>query len=226
MISAISQLSNYTTGLSTTAMKSRREEMFSEMDTDGNGSIDKAEFTAFGQQLNKKVNEAKDPEEIFAEIDSDGDGNITKIEMDAFDAKMAEKMKAPPEDMFTAMDTDGNSSVDKTEFAAFGPPTGKKSEDSENSEDSETIFSAIDTNGDGTISRAELEAFDEKMKGQMESKAATTMTSTEDIQSETLATLLESLDDEGNTSTVFSSAILQYARNYQVDTQSLLDLLG
>jgi Ca2+-binding EF-hand superfamily protein len=227
MINAISQLSNYASGTTATTMKAHREEMLSKMDANGDGSVDKAEFTSFAKQLSSKVGGAKDPEEIFAEIDTDGDGSITKAESDAFDEKMAGEMKAPPpprEDMFSAMDADGDGTVDKAEFIAFGEQLADKPADAK---DPEEMFSEIDTNGDGTISKAEMNVFDQKMESKMKSEMPMPMASAGGVSSDTLATLLDSLDQEdSDAKSQYSTAIQQYMSTYQTDTTSLLDLLG
>jgi Ca2+-binding EF-hand superfamily protein len=224
MISAISQLSNYASGTTATTMKAHREEMFSKMDANGDGSVDKAEFTSFAKQLSSKVGGAKDPEDIFAEIDTDGDGSITKAESDAFDEKMAGEMKNRGAEMFSKMDANGDGSVDKAEFIAFGEQLANKPADAK---DPEEMFSEIDTNGDGTISKAEMNAFDQKMESKMKSEMPMPMASAGDVSSDTLATLLDSLDQENSDAkSQYSTAIQQYMGTYQTDTTSLLDLLG
>ncbi|MBU0985036.1 MAG: EF-hand domain-containing protein [candidate division Zixibacteria bacterium] len=82
-------------------MQEMRQQVFAEMDTDGSGAIDKAEFSAVARERAGAMQGAKSVDEIFAEIDTDGDGAITQIEMDAHAEAMKQKMQemGPPPDM-------------------------------------------------------------------------------------------------------------------------------
>jgi Ca2+-binding EF-hand superfamily protein len=209
MISGISQLNSYTSGINSMAMKDRHDDMFNQMDTNDDGSIDKAEFTAFGQQMAEKMRKPDKSEEIFSEMDTDGDGNITKAEFDAFGEKMKSKM---PSMMMAEMDANGDGSIDKAEFTAFGL---QMAEESGQTDKSEEIFSEIDTDGDGSITKAELDAFDEKMKSRMMAIMLSQMDSTDETSS-----------DNSEVSSLFECAIQQYTNTLQTDTQSILDMLG
>jgi Ca2+-binding EF-hand superfamily protein len=127
MISAINSTSTLATKLDTSKMKARQEEMFAKMDTDGNGTIDKAEFAAFAQQApqtNSTTDGKPSAEEMFTQMDTDGDGSVSKAEFEAF------KPPKPPEaqgaqgqgdlsKMFSKIDTDGNGTISKSEFETF-----------------------------------------------------------------------------------------------------------
>lgn len=126
MISAISSTSTYATTLDASKLKARQEEMFAKMDTDGDGTIDKAEFAAFGQQQQQTnaVSGMPSADEIFSQMDSDGDGSVSKAEFEAF------KPPKPPEadgtqgqgdlsKMFSKIDTNGDGTISKSEFATF-----------------------------------------------------------------------------------------------------------
>lgn len=79
-----------------TKMAQRREQMFTEADTSGDGALDIAEFTAMHENRPAPPNAAAGgptAEEIFAEIDTDGDGSITKAEMTAHEEKMQARME-------------------------------------------------------------------------------------------------------------------------------------
>ncbi len=79
-----------------TKMAQRREQMFTEADTSGDGALDIAEFTAMHENRPAPPDApAGGPaaEEIFAEIDTDGDGSITKAEMTAHEEKMQARME-------------------------------------------------------------------------------------------------------------------------------------
>ena len=80
-----------------TQMAQRREQMFAEADSNSDGALDIAEFSAMHENRPKPPDgPAGGPtaEEIFAEIDRDGDGKITKAEMEAHEETMHARMKA------------------------------------------------------------------------------------------------------------------------------------
>jgi len=144
----------------------RSQNKFASVDKDGNGSVDKSEFQAFSDKLEKKTGKKFDAEKVFSLIDSNGDGSITKDEGAAFKAKM-EKMsgnKRPffkSEDVFTKNDTNGDGSLDKTEFSAFNDTMNKITGNSKNADE---MFAKIDANSDGKISKTENSEFASKMK--------------------------------------------------------------
>jgi Ca2+-binding EF-hand superfamily protein len=221
MISGIGQL-NWTSGTTATSTRPSPAEMFTKMDTNGDGSVDKAEFTAFGKQMAAKIGKADKSEEIFAKIDTDGDGEISKAENEAFASQM-QAMGPPPgpppdgakssDEMFTEMDTNGDSSIDKTEFETFFQQMANKTESTDESSD---LFSQIDTDGDGKISKSESETFAAKMESQMQS-----------MLTNTLSTLSNSQQSSASDSSTLYDAIAQrYAQSLSTNAQSAVDLLG
>lgn len=75
-----------------TQMAQRREQMFTDADTSGDGSLDIAEFSAM--HANRPApSGGPTAEEIFAEIDTDGDGSITKAEMSAHEETVRARME-------------------------------------------------------------------------------------------------------------------------------------
>jgi Ca2+-binding EF-hand superfamily protein len=159
MISSIGSSYDQIARLSLADMKQQRQEIFSQIDTNGDGSIDKAEFTAFGKLMAEKMGAPDQSDEIFSAIDTDGDGLLTETEMDAFKPSggpNAADMKPNRQDMFNQIDTNGDSSIDKAEFAAFGELMAEETGAPDRSDE---IFSMMDTDGDGLISEAEADAF-------------------------------------------------------------------
>ena len=78
---------------------------FAQMDTNGNGVIDRDEF--------------RGPPEVFAKIDTDNSGTLTKEELKAHrDAHRGPE--GTPEERFKKMDANGNGVIDRDEFR--GPP--------------------------------------------------------------------------------------------------------
>ncbi|MDD4052139.1 MAG: XopAW family type III secretion system calcium-binding effector [candidate division Zixibacteria bacterium] len=231
MISGVSQYSSYLSGIDLTALKTRREEMFSKMDTDSNGYVDKVELQSFGEQL---AAEAKGPtaDELLSQMDTDGDGQISKAEFDAAEAeregRMASMKPGPPpmstEETFSIMDTNGDGTVDKTELEAFLQQSAVETGQTENSSD---IFSALDTDGDGKISQAEFNAAQVKMETAMTAAMAGQARFDEGSSSNTIAALSESSETsaDGEASTI-GSAMGKYVYAYQPAVQPVLDLIG
>lgn len=72
------------------------EEMFSKIDSNQDGSIDKAEFSDFGAQMASQAKSAGQQipsgEQLFSRIDADGDGALTSNELESFHADMGARM--------------------------------------------------------------------------------------------------------------------------------------
>ena len=162
MVSGISGFGSF----STASLSEMREKMFNQIDTSGDGSIDKSEFAALAQQNSSSL-----VDELFSNMDTDQDSLVSMIEFDSTLAKLEQQMKIgdsgmqamsgmpppppPPDEIFDAADTNGDGTVSQDELAAV---LGEKGAD---------VFSQVDTDGDGQISRAEDEAFRAKMDEQM-----------------------------------------------------------
>jgi Ca2+-binding EF-hand superfamily protein len=159
MVSGISGFGSF----STASLSEMREKMFNQIDTSGDGSIDKSEFAALAQKNSSSL-----VDELFSNMDTDQDSLVSMIEFDSTLAKLEQQMKKgdsgmqamsgmppPPDKVFDAADTNGDGTVSQDELTAL---LGEKGAD---------VFSQVDTDGDGQISRAEDEAFRAKMDDQM-----------------------------------------------------------
>ncbi|SYZ72283.1 hypothetical protein TRIP_C20398 [Candidatus Zixiibacteriota bacterium] len=93
MINGIGRIVSYMNAADPSAVKDRAEEMFANMDTNGDGIIDKAEFTEFGRKMAANIGKADKSEELFSKMDTDGDGQISKAEFEAFGEKMKGRAK-------------------------------------------------------------------------------------------------------------------------------------
>jgi len=65
-----------------------KEQMFQNADSDGNGSIDQAEFSSFAEMMAQKVGHSPDSEEAFSRLDGNGDGALSKAELEAGHERM------------------------------------------------------------------------------------------------------------------------------------------
>jgi len=63
------------------AMQKHQDRMFSKTDGNGDGAIDKAEFSEFALKLSEKTGKSLDMENIFSTYDADGDGALSKGEI-------------------------------------------------------------------------------------------------------------------------------------------------
>jgi Ca2+-binding EF-hand superfamily protein len=132
-------------------------------DTDGDGKISKAEFTAMAPTDGKGPN----PDDLFAKIDTNKDGAIDEEEMQAAAQKMHHKRPhhAPNLDaLFKAADTDGDGKISKDEFKAIFEPS-----DANTGLNSGQVFNQMDTDGDGKVSAAEFMAAMQKATQSLQS---------------------------------------------------------
>jgi Ca2+-binding EF-hand superfamily protein len=203
-------------------MRPTAEEMFSKIDSNGDGSIDKAEFTAFGQQMASKIGKPDKSEEVFSQIDTDGDGKISKAEHNTFVSQMEANrpqgaMPPPggmnPEEMFAKMDANGDGSVDEAEFETFQQQMQKQSEATDQSDE---VFSRIDTDGDGKISQSESDTFVAKMKSEMQSMLLNTLSSQSNSQQ----------SSEADTNSLYSAVAQRYTQSVTSNALSVVDMLG
>lgn len=128
----------------------RREEMFSKIDSDGDGQVSLEEFSAAKPADAPEDSSSK----IFAEMDANGDGSVSEDEF-------ASSAPPPPpggagmmnSEMLAAllesMDTDGDGNVSEDEFAAAKPEDAPEGS-------SEMLFAELDLDGSGTLSEEEL----------------------------------------------------------------------
>ena len=110
-------------------------EMFKKLDSNGDGGIDQAEFSAAAPKKDSAA--AAKSAELFAKIDTSGDGKIDAAENKAAMQKMAAKGSKPQKPQ--------------------GPPPGKgtgssaSSESEKSSSSKSTDYDVMDLNKDGTV---------------------------------------------------------------------------
>jgi len=132
------------------AKQALQEKLFTKLDADGNGSIDKSELSDFMSFVaSAQGTQASDSSQLFSKLDTDGDGAVSQSELadgarSLFQQLRSQMMSAssgtsqPPavdqsrmDDLFSKMDANGDGSVSKDELGSFlsanpppAPPEG------------------------------------------------------------------------------------------------------
>ena len=123
-----------------------QEKLFTKLDVDGNGSIDKSELSDFMSFVaSAQGTQATDSSQLFSKLDADGDGAVSQSELadgarSLFDELRSQMMAAssdtsqPPavdqsrtDELFSKMDANGDGAVSKDELGSFlsaNPPPG------------------------------------------------------------------------------------------------------
>jgi Ca2+-binding EF-hand superfamily protein len=125
MIDPISALGigawNQVSALDASAVRQQRQaQAFKAMDTDGDGSVSKDEFTTWLEQAQSRMPQTGDAAnmpsagDLFSQLDVNGDGVLSPDELSG----MYQKIRALKEtQLFQAMDANGDGSISKDEFA-------------------------------------------------------------------------------------------------------------
>ncbi len=155
-------------------------QLFSKLDTNQDGSVDKSEFVAGANGSQESSSSSTVADQLFSLFDSDQDGKLTKGELQTGFQKLGDGLKSllisqqetpgssssggpggpggagPKADqLFASLDSDQSGSVDEAEFLK-GPadaPAGSGPSDAEKKQ----LFTQFDTNQDGSLSKSELE---------------------------------------------------------------------
>ncbi|MCX6076517.1 MAG: EF-hand domain-containing protein [Campylobacterales bacterium] len=195
------------------------QQLISALDTNSNGSIDKAEFTAAAQALaSNSGSSASDSStkaaDAFSKLDTNSDGSMSSEELIA-----ALKDMKPPE---------------PPQGKAGGMPPPPPPSDSSSSSDSSTtsslseIFSTLDTNKDGAISQDELMALFKDSKDKSNSSTSTSSDATSASSTSTASTSASEADTIAKrlSQNLLKQILSSYGSNGSIgsDTKSLLSL--
>ncbi len=131
------------------------EDLFSSIDSDGDGSVSKTELKSFADSLSSQMQSA-----LLGAQESDGAQGAFGPPPPPPGAPPSESKSAA--DMMSEMDTDGDGTVSAAELKAFGEAHGPKS--GKGAQMAEEAFASADTDGDGKLSSTEFENFDKTMR--------------------------------------------------------------
>ncbi|ACV62786.1 Calcium-binding EF-hand-containing protein [Desulfofarcimen acetoxidans DSM 771] len=151
--SEIEAISNY-------ANKTTDDGIFSEIDTDEDGSVTQEEYDDFIKKLQENTDkmltqiretdsskQSSEVSKLFSKIDSNQDNSANQGKPPSFSAKMQQ---------------------DATNQVSGINSSGQTTSTSSDTDTSSKVFSEMDTNQDGTVSQEEMEAYFEKKNQEME----------------------------------------------------------
>jgi Ca2+-binding EF-hand superfamily protein len=125
-------------------------DLFSKIDTDGDGSLSSDEFSSFVESIGGS---AEDASQLYSAIDGNGDGQVSEDEL-------ASALPPPPPppppteqaavDLITSIDTDSDGTLSEDELSTFADSLGVSSDEAE------AFLESLDANGDGTLTSSEL----------------------------------------------------------------------
>ena len=173
------------------------DDLFSKVDTDGDGSVSQSEMSDFVAKMGKNSDSSSDDK--FAKLDTNGDGALSQAEFEA----------GRPQGHGHAQGATGPQGA-----GPMGPPpggAGKAEESSGTSASSSTSYDPLDTNQDGTVSEME------RLAGALKDLAQTASQNTSgDDSNAVIAKLAQKLYDQissnwlqdggGNTATLKATA--------------------
>jgi Ca2+-binding EF-hand superfamily protein len=117
--------------------------LFSKADTDGNGTLSRAEAEKAMPQLAGR----------FDSIDTNKDGQLSRGELNAWKKAHRAERQAKAAERFKHADTDGDGAISRAEAEKNAPRLAQK-------------FDQIDSNKDGKLTQDELRAYREAKRGQ------------------------------------------------------------
>jgi len=145
----------HSAGTSSSGGTSRADRMFSKVDADGSGSVDKSELQGMLDKIAEKTGSSLgSADDLMSKMDSDGNGSLSKDELAA---GMKSLMPAP------------SSTVDFAQQNNGGMPPPPPPLDKDTSNSLQKLFAAADTDGDKTISPSEADALKQKMDAVIQS---------------------------------------------------------
>jgi len=163
-ISGVSGMSNAWAQV-TPPRNQAQDKLFSQVDADSSGSVDKAELNSMLSNIGQTTVSTQNSDQLFTAMDGNTDGDLSSDELASgleslmtaasstvdFASQRSEQTGA--DNLFSKVDKDANGEVDKSEMQAY---TNKMQ--AETGLGSPTGFGELDTNNDGTLSTTEFRA--------------------------------------------------------------------
>lgn len=165
-------------------MKAQRSQMqakmFTKLDTDSSGGIDKTELQSLIDDVAKKtgVANSSSSDDLFSKMDANSDSSLSQDEL----GKSMKEILPPPstmdfaqsrsnsstsssdkDDLFAKVDTDGSGGVSQTELQTLITKMASDSSSGSTTATSDTnassdLFAKLDANSDGSLSESEFDA--------------------------------------------------------------------
>lgn len=120
------------------------DDLFSKVDTDGDGSVSKSEMSDFVSKMGKNA-DTSSSDDKFAKLDTDGNGSLSQAEFEAGRPQPPGQGGAGP-----AHGAGGPQGA-----APMGPPPGAEKSGSSTGASNSTSYDPLDTNKDGVVSEME-----------------------------------------------------------------------
>lgn len=164
-------------------MKAQRSQMqakmFTKVDTDSSGGIDKTELQSLIDDVAKKtgVANSSSSDELFSKMDADSDGSLSQDElgkgmkeilpppstMDFAQSRSNSSTSSGKDDLFSKVDTDGSGGVSQTELQTLMAKMASDSGSGSTTATSDTtassdLFAKLDADSDGSLSESEFDA--------------------------------------------------------------------
>lgn len=143
-------------------------QLFSAMDSDGNGAVSQSEMESYVQGQGGTADQA---DLLFTALDTSGSGSVNQDQM-AETLKKSHPHGPPPgpppgeppsssdmaSNIVSALDTDGDGSVNEIELDSFVTTNGGTRDQAD------SVFAALNTSGTGSISQSDFAAALEKLR--------------------------------------------------------------
>lgn len=132
------------------------DQIFSKLDANGDGSIDKTELTKFVQGAQANGDTSVDVDKIFSALDANGDGSVTKQEFGDAARRLHDQLQSQSrsDKLFAKIDTNGDGTIGSDDLSSFisSLPASADGGVSKLAD----VLKQADSNGDGSITKSEF----------------------------------------------------------------------
>lgn len=145
-------------------------QMFSQLDTNGDGKLDKDELAAAKAKAQPGSKEAQ----FLDSLQVDSDGSITKQEFQDQAKQYFQQMRSQDggqmgQRLFSKLDANNDGKLDQDELSSMASRTGQSTSD---------LLKAMDSDGDGSVSQSEFQNYMSQMYNKNGATGATASTAT------------------------------------------------